>query len=308
MGWYGDGYGDWAPYVSVAERRREAAKEMAALRKKGVDIQPIEITGRKIARSFWGEGWCEHLESFSDFANRLPRGRRYARNGSVCHLAMAEGKIEAKVSGSEIYDVEVDIAPLVAKKWKEIKGQCSGRIGTLLELLQGRLSDEVMAVVTHRQEGLFPLPGEMTFQCSCPDYASMCKHVAAVLYGVGSRLDSKPELLFLLRGVNQEELIQADAEQAVRAATSRGKSQRLAADQIGDVFGISLDTPAEDGANHDGDATIAPAKKPVKKAAARRTVKKRAAKAAPAAKNAAAGKAPRKKKAVRKSAKRAAKQ
>ena len=98
-----------------------------------------------------------------------------------------------------------------------------------------------MEVVTDRKEGLFPLPGEMSFHCSCPDWARMCKHVAAVLYGVGARLDTKPELLFTLRGVNHEELIEADAEKAVAAATSRGKSKRLAADEIGDVFGIEID-------------------------------------------------------------------
>jgi len=216
-------------------------KKMDALRKKGVDVQPVTIDGRKIASSFWGEAWCEHLESFSDFENRLPRGRTYVRNGSVCHLAVAKGEIEAKVSGSELYNIKVSIKTLPGKKWTAIKGRCSGQIGSLLELLQGRLSDHVMEVVTDRKEGLFPLPGEMKFHCSCPDWASMCKHVAAVLYGIGARLDARPELLFTLRGVDHEELIEADAEKAVAAATSRGKSKRLAADEIGAVFGIEID-------------------------------------------------------------------
>ena len=150
-------------------------------------------------------------------------------------------QIEAKVSGSELYNIKVSIKTLPGKKWTAIKGRCSGQIGSLLELLQGRLSDHVMEVVTDRKEGLFPLPGEMSFHCSCPDWASMCKHVAAVLYGIGARLDAKPELLFTLRGVNHEELIEADAEKAVAAATSRGKSKRLAADEIGAVFGIEID-------------------------------------------------------------------
>ena len=150
-------------YVPVAERRRKAMKKMDALRKKGVEIQPVTIEGRKIASSFWGDAWCEHLESFSDFENRLPRGRTYVRNGSVCHLAVAKGEIEAKVSGSELYTVKVNIKTLPGKKWTAIKGRCSGEIGSLLELLQGRLSDHVMGVVTNRKEGLFPLPGEMLF-------------------------------------------------------------------------------------------------------------------------------------------------
>lgn len=248
---YGGDYGGWAPYVPVAERRRRAMKKMEALRKKGVDVQPVTIDGRKIAKSFWGEAWCEHLESFSDFENRLPRGRTYVRNGSVCHLAVAKGKIEAKVSGSELYSVKVAIKTLPGKKWQALKGRCGGQIGSLLELLQGRLSDHVMEVVTDRKQGLFPLPGEMSFGCSCPDWAGMCKHVAAVLYGVGARLDTKPELLFTLRGVNHEELIETDAEKAVAAATSRGKSKRLAAADIGGVFGIDMDAGAADPASGD---------------------------------------------------------
>jgi uncharacterized Zn finger protein len=283
------------------ERRRKAMKKMDALRKKGVDIQPITINGRKIATSFWGEAWCDHLESFSDFENRLPRGRSYVRNGSVCHMAVAKGEIEAKVSGSQLYNIKVSIKTLPGKKWTAIKGRCSGQIGSLLELLQGRLSDHVMEVVTDRKEGLFPLPGEMSFHCSCPDWASMCKHVAAVLYGIGARLDSKPELLFTLRGVNHEELIEADAEKAVAAATSRGKSKRLAADEISAVFGIEIDVDNTDASfsstpssNKQGKGvsqnlrakktssetkgkTIAKANSKVKKSAAGRTVKKPAA-------------------------------
>jgi uncharacterized Zn finger protein len=289
-GYGGDGYyGGWAPYVSVAERRRRAAKKMEALRKKGVDVQPITIEGRKIAKTFWGEAWCEHLESFSDFANRLPRGRTYVRNGSVCHLAIRKGEIEAKVSGSELYTVKIAIAELPAKKWKAIRSRCGGQIGSLIELLQGRLSDEVMAVVTDRKEGLFPLPGEIKLKCSCPDWATMCKHVAAVLYGVGARLDHKPELLFLLRGVNHEELIEADAERAVTAATkSRGKSKRLAAGALGEVFGITLDTgtatPAADGdqaATAEPSKPVKPAKPRAKKAAGKGAKTKQPAAAAP---------------------------
>jgi uncharacterized Zn finger protein len=237
MAWYQK----WKPYVPVAVRRRRAMKKMETLRKKGLDVQPIRIDGRKIARTFWGEAWCEHIESFSDYKNRLPRGRTYVRNGSVCHLAIAKGKIEAKVSGSELYSLAVRIKTLPAKKWDAVKRRCAGQIGSLLELLQGRLSSQVMEVVPDRQNGLFPLPGEIAFECSCPDWATMCKHVAAVLYGVGARLDEKPELLFTLRGVNHEDLIGTDAEEAVSAATSGGKSKRLAARELSDVFGIDID-------------------------------------------------------------------
>ena len=150
----------WAPYVPVAERRRRAMRKMEALRKKGADIQPIQIEGRKIAKTFWGEAWCNHLESFSDYENRLPRGRTYVRNGSVCHLAIAKGKIEAKVSGSSLYNLRIRIKTLPGKKWKAVKRKCSGQIGSLIELLQGNLSDSTMEVVTDRKNGLFPLADE----------------------------------------------------------------------------------------------------------------------------------------------------
>jgi uncharacterized Zn finger protein len=276
---------------------------MAALRKKGVDIQPVTIQGRKIATSFWGEGWCDHMESFSDFANRLPRGRTYVRNGSVCHLAVAKGAIEAKVSGSELYTVKVTIKTLPGAKWTAIKGRCSGQISSLLELLQGKLSDHVMEVVTDHKEGLFPLPGEMSFHCSCPDSARMCKHVAAVLYGIGARLDDKPELLFTLRGLNHDELIAADAQQAVSAATSRGKSKRLAADEIGDVFGIELDLgsaeppPVAAPADDTQDTVVAKKVRAKKSAAGTTRTKKKSVKTAGKAKKPTARKTVKKKKA-----------
>jgi uncharacterized Zn finger protein len=242
-------YGGWAPYVSVAERRTKAGKMMDKLRKQGVDIQPVPpIAGRIIARSFWGKGWCEHLDSFGDYANRLDRGKTYVRNGSVCHLAIGKGKVDAIVSGSSLYNVEIQITPLAAADWAALRKQCAGRIGSLLELLQGRLSGEIMSVVTDRNKGLFPKPTQIQYKCNCPDYAGMCKHIAAVIYGIGARLDDKPQLLFQLRGVDHEELIDADAAAAatVSAKTSPRTRRRALADQsLEDVFGVELEQNAE---------------------------------------------------------------
>ena len=229
---------EWRRYVPVAARRAKALREMNKLRKKGKDIQPIEIEGRTIARSFWGKRWCEHLESFSDYANRLPRGRTYVRNGSVCHLAIQPGRIDAIVSGSELYDVTIRIDKLKASVWKSVKTRCSGQIGSMLELLQGKLSQQVMGVVTDRDRGLFPKPGEIKLDCSCPDWATMCKHVASVLYGVGSRLDDRPESLFLLRGVDTAELIATEMALPGDAASD----DALADDALAGIFGIDLDT------------------------------------------------------------------
>jgi uncharacterized Zn finger protein/DNA-binding transcriptional regulator YiaG len=236
MGW---GFG-YRPYVSVAQRRAKATHKMHKLRKQGIDVQPVQIEGRKIAHTFWGQSWCQHLESFSDYENRLPRGRTYVRNGSVCHLEIAGGEVKAIVSGSELYNVKIEIKQLAQTKWSAVKQRCSGKIGSLLELLQGRLSNSVMTVVTDRHEGLFPLPSEIKLDCSCPDWAVMCKHVAAVLYGVGARLDEKPELLFILRGVDHEELIAADAVAAASLIGGKQGGRRIAESDLEGVFGIEM--------------------------------------------------------------------
>jgi uncharacterized Zn finger protein len=230
----------WRPYVPVALRRERTLKKMAKLRKKGLDVQPVEITGRKITRTFWGEAWCNHLESFSDYENRLPRGRTYARNGSVCHLDITQGEVHAMVSGSALYQVEISIETLDLKKWKIVKERCAGQIGSLLELLQGKLSESVMRVVTDQNQGLFPVTREISLSCSCPDWAVMCKHIAAVLYGVGARLDARPELLFLLRGVEHEELISTQVGVTTQGAEETPSRRRIADDALGDLFGIDL--------------------------------------------------------------------
>ncbi len=235
-------YRGWAPYVPVAKRRAKAAREMKKLLKKGVEIEPIEVQGRKIARTFWGEAWCSHLEKFSDYANRLPRGRTYVRNGSVCHLAISKGRIEAIVSGSSLYNIKIDITPLSASNWENVRKQCAGQIGSMLELLQGQFSDNVMKIVTDQNMGLFPKPSEIKLACDCPDWAEMCKHIAAVLYGVGARLDHQPELLFLLRNVDHEELISAELKIQTTTA-GKGKRRRLAGADLSDVFGVEMDEP-----------------------------------------------------------------
>jgi len=236
-------YDRWAPYVPVAQRQTKAAKAMQRLEKMGVKIEPVKTgKGRKIAHTFWGEAWCSHLEKFSDYENRLPRGRTYVRNGSVCHLTLSKGKIEAIVSGSALYEIEIDINPLPAKKWKKLRELCAGKIGSMLELLQGRFSDNVMSIVTDQENGLFPQPNEIKLDCDCPDWADMCKHIAAVLYGVGVRLDQQPELLFLLRNVDHEALITAELD--VTSATSgKSKGRRLATADLSDVFDIDMDEP-----------------------------------------------------------------
>ncbi len=257
-------YYGWPEYVPVAQRREKALKQIEKMKKKGLKVQPVQLTGRTIATSFWGKGWCDHIESFSDYVNRLPRGRTYVRNGSVCHLEIRKGVIEALVSGTSLYKVNISIKPLPDSKWQTVKRACSGRIGSLIDLLKGKLDHVVMEVVTHRRNGLFPLSGEIKFDCDCPDWADMCKHVAAVLYGVGAKLDHSPELLFLLRGVNHDELV--DVSRAITDVAKAGTSRRrIASSGIADVFGIDI---AETVADSPPDAPV------------RQTVKKRLAQSA----------------------------
>lgn len=234
-------YDNFRPYVSVGARRAKAEKLAKKLAAKGQKLLPVEVSGRLIAKSFWGKAWCENLESYSDFANRLPRGRTYVRNGSVIDLQIAAGKVEAMVSGSEIYKVKIGIQPVATKGWTSLKRECAGQIGSLLELLGGKLSTGVMTVITRPETGLFPKPVEIKLSCSCPDWADMCKHVAAALYGIGARLDERPELLFLLRDVNHEELIgEADAAQAI-GASGEPSGSALGEDDLSSIFGIDMD-------------------------------------------------------------------
>lgn len=228
----------WEPYVPVAERRLKAMKQIQKMQKKGRKIQPVVIDGRTIASTFWGKAWCENLEAYSDFSNRIPRGRTYVRNGSVLDLRIEAGLVQALVSGSDLYQVEIKIDPLPAKTWKTIRGKCAGQILSLPDLLRGRLPQAVMELVTRPQTGLFPAPREIAFSCSCPDWASMCKHVAAVLYGIGARLDQSPELLFELRGVDHRDLIAPPT--AITDAPEAIRGRIIAESELEGIFGIDI--------------------------------------------------------------------
>ena len=234
-----DSYG-FRPYVSVGARRAQAARELARLRKKGRKISPIVIEGRTIAKTFWGEAWCHNLERYSDFVNRLPRGRTYVRNGSVVDLQVGRGSVTALVSGSTMYDVKVTVGPVPRARWSAICKECSGAIDSLVELLQGRLSKGVMTRLCEEKTGLFPSPKELIFTCSCPDWASMCKHVAAVLYGIGARLDHEPELLFTLRKVDQHELIAQAGSDLSKTGKRPAGAKVLASEDLSEMFGIEM--------------------------------------------------------------------
>ncbi len=235
----------WKPYVPAAVRRRQAEREMAKLWKNGHPVSPVVIEGRTIARTFWGRAWCDNLERYSDYANRLPRGRTYVRNRSVIDVQVASGEVKALVSGSEIYKVLVKVSPVPKARWSSIRKDCAGAIDSLVELLQGRFSRGVMERICRQKTGLFPSPAEIRLSCSCPDWASMCKHVAAVLYGIGARLDERPELLFKLRKVDEKELI-AEAGKSLPTARKRPAPERvLEGGDLAALFGLEMAHGAE---------------------------------------------------------------
>ncbi len=231
------------PYVSAAQKRRRAEKAARALEKKGQKLSPVRLEGRTIARSFWGKAWCDNLESYSDYKNRLPRGRSYVRNGSILDLQIEAGAVTALIRGSELYRVKINIKPVEKAPWKWLKTKCSGRVGSLMDLLQGRLSPPVMEIITRRENGLFPKPAEISLDCSCPDWADMCKHVAATLYAIGARLDENPEMLFALRGADHMELITAAAESVrANASSTADVPDALSGENLSKIFGIEIES------------------------------------------------------------------
>jgi uncharacterized Zn finger protein len=237
MSYWSSGYYGFEPRKSVAQRKVDAARKIAEAARRGKPMTPVAITGRKIAQTFWGKAWCDNLERYRDFAHRLERGRSYVRSGSVIDLKIAAGKLAATVSGSELYEITIEIDKVKPDAWRAIQRDCAGGIGSRLDLLGGRLSEAVMARLCVDRIGLFPPPSSIRFTCSCPDYAIMCKHVAAVMYGVGARLDHAPELLFTLRGVSADDLLASALSELPTAQTS---TRVLAADGLAGLFGIEL--------------------------------------------------------------------
>lgn len=202
----------WYPrYVSIGARRATTLPEMRRLRERGVRVQPVESVGQVMARAFWGRRWCERLDTFARDEARLPLGRTLVRNGSVCHLEIRPGVLEAMVAGSALFRTVVRIPAMDPTAWQELARACAGRVGSVPELLRGALPEDVIEAVAGSGRGMLPRREEIDPECGCPDGKALCRHAAAALYGVGRRLDAEPELLFRLRGVDAAELIAAAA-------------------------------------------------------------------------------------------------
>lgn len=256
-------YDFWPAYVSVADKRAKAEKFVAKKTKAGERLNPVVIMGRTITNTFWGKAWCKNIESYSDYATRLPRGRSYARHGAVVDLKITAGKINALVLGSELYQVEITITPMLEARWKSLVELCSGKIDSMIELLQGKFEKSVMELMTEPKQGLFPVPQEIKLKCSCLDWADMCKHVAAVMYGIGYHLDKQPDWLFLLRQVDHMDLIVSASMSEVFNETTQ--TDAIADEDLSALFGIDVETEKSPSVN---------SKKVVKKKAKAKTGKK----------------------------------
>lgn len=236
------GYKDYEP-VSIKKAR--AARSLEKLKKKNALLSPIQITGRKLASTWWGIAWNENLERYADYANRIDRGRSYVRQGAVLDLQIEPGKVFGLVQGSRVnpYKVEIAIQPLKPATWHAIVLACTGNIHSLQDLISGKFPKSLAELFTVKGTGLFPAPREIALSCSCPDWADMCKHVAAVLYGIGARFDEDPTLFFRLRQVNFDDLITSALNQTSDTLLDRSeqKSRRsLDHDDLSGLFGIDL--------------------------------------------------------------------
>lgn len=217
---------------SPDELRRKARESISSAKKKGRVYEPVTVRTKRgaISTSWWGNAWCENLERYADYASRIERGRAYVRSGAVVDLKIHDGHVEAKVQGRRKtpYKVEVRIGRLPEEKCQQIMNRCNQRISSMEKLVSGEFPEELKDVFTE-EGGLFPTPREISFNCSCPDWALMCKHVAAVLYGIGVRFDENPFYFFTLRGIDVDRFIDVALENRVEMMLQHAdvKSDRI---------------------------------------------------------------------------------
>ena len=239
-------YWRYPRYVSVAEKRAKAARKLKQLRKKNPAIQPIVLEGRTIAKTWWGKSWNLNLERYADYSNRIGRGRSYVRHGAVLDLQISAGQVKSLVQGSRTkpYTVTIKIKGITKAIWKNMKAACAGKLDSLPELLSGKFPKAIGEVFTAQGRGLFPSPQEIGFDCSCPDWASMCKHVAATLYGIGTRLDDDAGLFFKLRKVKIDDLIQQtlkDQSYKLLEKAEKMNPAKIAESDLSGMFGIDME-------------------------------------------------------------------
>ncbi len=161
--------------------------------------------------NWWAQRWISALERVVN-SGRLNRGRTYARAGQVLSLDEVGGVVKARVQGTrpQPYKVTIKLKPLSDRQWDRVIDALSGQALFAAQLLAGEMPQEIDAVFAAAGSSLFPsTEGELETECSCPDWANPCKHVAATHYILAEQLDEDPFLLFRLRGRTQEQVMAA---------------------------------------------------------------------------------------------------
>jgi uncharacterized Zn finger protein len=247
MAWFN---GRFPVSMTVGERKAKALRAAEKLGRKQ-SLDPVVIEG-PLAVTWWGKAWNHNLEGYADYSNRLPRGRSYARHGSVIDLRVEAGSISALVQGSQSrpYEVKITIFAMDANARALLIEACAGKLDSAEALLGGRFPEDMARLLTAEKTGLFPQPRGIRFSCSCPDSANLCKHVAATLYGVGARLDRDPALFFLLRKIELEALVsQAVKEETQKLLQAKSAGESVLMDEgdgaLAALFGIDLSAVME---------------------------------------------------------------
>lgn len=231
--------------MNAEELQKKARESVLSAKNKGKTMHPIVIEGKGIAKSWWGQAWCKNIEQYADYASRIERGKRYVRSGAVVDLVIKSGKVFARVQGTRKtpYKVEIKISPLKEENCDQIIERCGSQIETLQELVNGNFPTELQDIFTG-EHGLFPTPREISFNCSCPDWALMCKHVSAALYGIGVKLDENPFLFFELRGIDANRFIDVAIQDHVETMLDHADlepTERAMDDScIESLFGLKL--------------------------------------------------------------------
>ena len=179
---------------------------------------------------------------YADYENRIERGRSYLRNDAVVDLKIKGNEIYSRVLGGgyKPYRIRIRIDALSERQRLNIEQQASGKLQDLESLIQGNFPKDLKNLF-FQKGGLFPSPNEIHFDCNCPDWADMCKHVAAVMYGIGIRIDTNPTQLFELRGIPIESLLTRVIDDKVSNMLKNVdvKSARIIKDaDISSIFGI----------------------------------------------------------------------
>ena len=228
---------------SAEELRRRAKESIKTAKQKGRKYEPIVAKSKRgaVCTSWWGQAWCENLEKYADYASRIERGRGYVRSGAVVDLQIEHGHVTAKVQGRRKtpYNVEIMIGRLSEESCQHIIDRCSSKIESMEKLVSGEFPEELKDIFSSK-EGLFPTPTEISFRCSCPDWALMCKHVAAVMYGIGIRFDENPFYFFTLRGIDVDRFIGVALENRVEKMLQNHncKSSRIIDGDTTEIFGV----------------------------------------------------------------------